>query len=70
MSKKRTKKVRAAWGDFPQKSWEQWFAEFVMSQLAITFYGQHKKWPKKINLNTLSVTDNPDGSANLVVDLA
>ncbi len=72
MKKKTIKKVKkpSAWASFPQKTWEQWFSEFVMSQLAVEFYGRTKTWPKKIKLGSLQVIDNPDGSATLKVDLA
>jgi len=77
MKKKITKKkvvrgvnlARKDWRDFPKKTFEEWFAEFVISQLAVEFYGQTKKWPTKMNLASLKVIEQRDGSATLTIDL-
>lgn len=71
--KKKIKKMRkvkqAKWLDFPQRSWEAWFSEFVVSRLAVEFYGQNKRWPRKINPSSLRIVENKDGSGTLSVDL-
>lgn len=54
---------------FPEKSFQEWFTEFIMANLAVEFYGRNKKWPKKLYPDTLKVIDNPDGSGTLTVDL-
>jgi hypothetical protein len=67
----RLKKVTKTdnWKDFPQKTFQEWFSEFVLAQLAVEFYGRNKTWPTKMDLSSLQIKENKDGSATLSLEL-
>ena len=68
--KKVTKPKKVETAPFPQRSWQEWFSEYCLSQLALKFYYKYGKWPIEIKLGTLEVKELRDGSAELKVELA
>lgn len=63
------KKRKKEWLDLPQKTDEQWFAEFAIMQLAMKFKKENKKWPKKLDISTLQVLEDKLGGLFISVDM-
>ena len=68
---KKVKKVSPAvnWATLPQQEFGQWFAEYVTAGLVLKYYARHKKWPTKIKLGNVTVTELEDGSGILSAEM-